>query len=533
MPSSGYLAILLHAHLPFVRHPEYESFLEEHWLFESVTETYIPLLQVFEQLAEDRVPFHATVSLSPTLLTMLEDPLLQERYDQHVAKLVTLSERELDRNQNAPHFHWLAGIYRDLFVRTRQYFGRHEGRLSRPFLRLHELGAVELITTAATHGILPLLAAQPKTVEAQLEIGCEYFQGVFGFRPSGMWLPECAYSPDLDRSLRRHGVRYFMLESHGIDHASVTPLCGVYAPVYTPSGVAAFGRDQGSTKEVWSAQHGFPGDPDYRDFYRDIGFDLDYIRSVMRLDVRAKTGIKYHRVTGRTHHKEPYNPDVARHKADLHAQAFLDRRVAHIEALAKGADTAPIIGAPFDAELFGHWWFEGPQWLDYFIRKSAFDQDSYALTTFDRYLDRHPVHQTAQPGTSTWGHAGFFDTWLNGKVDWIYNHLTECAERMEILAVAHAARRRVPKRTARALNQCVRELLLAQSSDWPFIITQGTSVQYAERRVKDHVARFHYLADAVESNRIDEEYLRALEYIDRIFPDADYRVFGKPVDGAR
>ena len=158
----GYLAILLHAHLPFVRHPEYESFLEERWLFEAVTETYIPLLQLFDRLVEDGVPFHVTVSLSPSLLAMLEDPLLQERYCEHVGKLITLSQRELERTRHEPRFHWVAGMYRDLFVRAREYFRGHAGRLSRPFLRLHKLGAIELVTTAATHAILPLLAGQPK-----------------------------------------------------------------------------------------------------------------------------------------------------------------------------------------------------------------------------------------------------------------------------------------------------------------------------------------------------------------------------------
>lgn len=524
----GYLAIILHAHLPFVRHPEYDTFLEERWLFEAITETYIPLLQVCSQLLADGVPYHVTLSISPSLLAMLEDPLLQERYDEHLGRLLCLAEREIERTRSHPELSRLAQMYRDLFAGSRAFFRAHEGRLSRPFLRLHEAGAVELITTAATHGILPLLMAQPRSADVQLRVGFEYFESVFGFRPGGAWLPECGYAPDLDELLRRHSVRYFVLESHGIDHASVAPLCGVHAPVFTPLGVAAFGRDQGSTKEVWSAQQGFPGDPVYREFYRDIGFDLapEYVKSIMGLDVQAMTGIKYHRITGPTPHKDYYRPEWGRAKADAHAQVFLEKRAAHLDSLANIADTAPIIVAPFDAELFGHWWFEGPLWLDLFIRKSAYDQGIYELTTLDRYLDQHPVHQTGKPGTSTWGHAGFFDTWLSSRVDWVYDHLTECAARMEALASRHAAGT-PPARTVRALNQCLRELLLAQSSDWPFIITQGTSAQYAERRVKDHVARFRYLADAIEAQQIDEEYLSALEYIDNIFPSLDYRVFAE------
>ncbi len=522
----GYLAFVLHAHLPFVRHPEYDAFLEERWFFEAITETYIPMIKFFNRLVEESVPFQLTLSISPSLLTMMEDPLLQERYHEHLDKLIELSEKEQARNQHDGHFHWLAGMYRGLFHEAREIFEQCNGRLSAPFKRLHEDGAIDLITTAATHGFLPLLAAQPKTVEAQIMTGLDYFESVFDFRPQGMWLPECAYYPNLDEVLRKQGVRYFIVESHGVEHASVTPFYGVHAPLYTPSGVAAFARDQGSTKEVWSAREGFPGDPDYREFYRDIGHDVDfdYIRPYIAGDVRADTGIKYYRITGPTPWKEPYHPDAARGKAALHAGEFLHKRIAHIEYLESVMETAPIVVAPFDAELFGHWWFEGPQWLDFVIRKAAFDQQTVELTSLSGYLGGYPVHQSGVPCTSSWGHKGYFEAWLNGKTDWIYAQLNACGCRMESLAV-QTGEGRVPALRHRALNQCVRELLLAQSSDWPFIISNGTSEGYATRRVKDHVSRFHYLADSIENNAINAEYLYALEQIDNIFPNADYRLF--------
>lgn len=522
----GYLAFVLHAHLPFVRHPEYDRFLEENWFFEAITETYIPLLKFFHRLLEEKVPFQLTVSISPSLLAMLEDPLLQERYLRHIRSLRALCEQEHGRVADDGHLRWLAEMYGTLFSEAEQLFLRCEGRIAALFKRLHEQGAVELITTTATHGILPLLRARPETVEAQIVTGLRYFEQVFGFRPSGIWLPECGWTPGLDDVLRREGIRYFFVESHGIEHASVTPFHGVYAPVYTPAGVAAFGRDRGSTKEVWSAEEGFPGDPDYREFYRDIGHDLDlhYLQPFLQSDVRADTGIKYCRITGPTPHKQPYNPEVAREKAALHAGVFMDKRIAHIEYLHSVMEAPPIITAPFDAELFGHWWFEGPQWLDFVIRKAAFDQHCVELTTLSRYLERHPVHQVGDPVTSTWGHAGYFETWLNASNDWIYDHLVHCADRMRQLAHQHG-RAPVSEPVRRALNQCVRELLLAQSSDWPFIITNGTSAQYASRRVRDHVSRFHQLADGIDRGTIDDEQLRALEYIDNIFPNADYRMF--------
>jgi 1,4-alpha-glucan branching enzyme len=296
--------------------------------------------------------------------------------------------------------------------------------------------------------------------------------------------------------------------------------------MYTPEGVAAFARDQGSTKEVWSAEEGFPGDWDYREFYRDLGHDLDleYIQPFLAGGVRCDTGIKYYRITGPTPHKQPYNPEVAREKAAAHAQIFLDKRVAHIEYLRSVMGAAPMITAPFDAELFGHWWFEGPQWLEYVIRKAAYDQNTLELSTPSRFLERHPVHQEGEPASSTWGHSGYFETWLNGSNDWIYNQLVECGRHMEHLADKHG-RGRVSPLVERALNQCLRELLLAQSSDWPFIISNGTSSEYAGRRARDHVSRFKYLAKAVEAGEVDEEHLGALEHIDKIFPAIDFRKF--------
>jgi 1,4-alpha-glucan branching enzyme len=523
----GYLSFILHAHLPYVRHPEYDSFLEERWFFEAMTETYIPVIKYFSRLIKENVKFRFTISISPSLLAMMEDSLLQERYNTHLIKLIELSEREMERTGHDPHFHYLAEMYRGLFLEAHDiFFNRYKGRLVSAFKELYECGAVELITTTATHGLLPLLSPHSKAVSLQIVTGLNYFESVFGFRPPGMWLPECGYYRGLDKLLSKENVRYFILESHGVDYASVTPFYSVHAPLYTPSGVAAFGRDRGSTKQVWSARVGYPGDPDYREFYRDIGYDLDhqYIHPYIAGDVRVDTGLKYYRITGPTSWKEPYYPDKAKERAAQHAGDFLHNRIAHIEYLDSVMETAPIVVAPFDAELFGHWWFEGPQWLDFVIRKAAFDQNILELTTPSEYLNRHPVHQTSIPAASTWGHKGYFQNWLNDKTAWIFHQIHDCSLRMENLA-AHFNKPRVPAPFRRALNQCLRELLLAQSSDWPFMINNGTSAEYAVRRVKDHVARFHYLADSIEKKSISEEHLSAIEYIDNIFPDIDYRSF--------
>lgn len=524
--AKGYLAFVLHAHLPFVRHPEYDSFLEERWFFEALTETYIPLVRCLEQMLDEGVRARVTVSVSPSLLGMLEDPLLQERYERHLEGLLRLCERELERVQYQSQLHSLAGFYQRMFQESLDTFRSYNGRLSSRLRRLHEAGAIQLITTAATHGILPLLMAQPKMAEAQVRVGLDYFESVLGFASEGMWLPECAYFPGLEDLLRQHNIRFFFTETSAIENASVLPKYGVYAPLFTPSGVAAFGRDAACSKEVWSATEGFPGDPVYREFYSDIGRDLDpsVLLECLGSDLQAETGIKYSRITSRaSSNKEVYYPDAAQQKAAEHAGVFVARRMAQIEHLAATTDRMPIVVAPFDAELFGHWWFEGPKWLGYVIRKLAFDQSTVQLSTISEYLNQHPVQQQGRPATSTWGNESNLDIWVNGSLDWLNSVLLQCGDRMGALLKRQESGQMAPG-AERAMNQCLRELLLAQSSDWPFIISTTKTPDYATRRFKDHVCRFDYLAYAIEAGQVDEEYLQVLEYTDNIFPNIDYRV---------
>lgn len=525
MPAKGYVALVLHAHLPYVRHPEHEFFLEERWFFEAVTETYLPLLRIFERLLKDSVPFRITVSLSPTLLAMLVDPLLQERFRRHLDRLIELADKEVGRTYGTP-FHEMALVYQEQFREARRaYEEEYRGNLVEAFKKFQDSGRLEIITCAATHGYLPLLMTQPEVVSAQIAIAVAQYKKFFERAPKGIWLPECGYAQGIDEILKRHGIKYFFTDTHGVLFASHRPRYGVFAPIYCPSGVAAFGRDVESSKQVWSAKEGYPGDFDYREYYRDIGFDLDYeyIRPYIHPDgIRVNTGIKYYRITGRTNHKEPYVPAWAREKAAVHAGNFMFNRELQTKYLNTLMDRPPVIVAPYDAELFGHWWYEGPQWLDYLIRKIAFDQDTIELITPGDYLERFPCNQVALPCTSSWGNKGYHEVWLCQANDWIYRHLHLAGTRMIELANAYPDAGGLLER---ALNQAARELLLAQSSDWAFIMSTGTMVSYAVRRIKDHLLNFLSLYDEIKGRRVDEGRLKWLEEKNNLFPDIDYRVY--------
>lgn len=524
----GYLLLLLHAHLPFVRHPEHERFLEERWLFEAVTECYLPLLEVLERLLEEGLKFRITLSLSPPLIAMLQDPLLQQRYLRHLELLIELAERERLRTRGESRLQALARFYCDWFDTTRRrYLEQYRCDPVTGFRRLAEAGVLELITTAATHGFLPLLRQEPAAVRAQLRVAADFFRRRLGQPAPGIWLPECGYYRGLERELENAGFGWFFLESHGLLHARPHPRQGVQEPLACGNGVAAFGRDPACSREVWSGEEGYPGHPLYREFHRDIGFELapEQLGGLALEEGRAPTGIKYHRITDRHgDEKALYDPRAASARARCDAADFVRRR---LDAVGRSRlrDRPPLFVAPYDAELLGHWWFEGPQWLEQVIREAA-SGDTLELIGASDYLQRHPVLQRADPSPSTWGEGGYNRFWLNGENAWLYPQLHRAAREMTELMASHpAAQEGTPER--RALDQVARSLLLAQASDWPFLIRSGSAVDYADRRVQEHLSRFRYLHRALRERRIDERRLRALEQMDNLFPELDYRVFAE------
>ncbi len=521
----GYIALILHCHLPFVRHPEHAEFLEERWLFEAITESYIPLIDLFTRLCNEEISYKVTLSVTPPLAAMLSDPLLQSRYLLHIEKLIELAEKEIVRTQKEPEINLLAKFYLNEFVKAKAIF-EHCGRNLLTALRaLQDEGSIELITCGATHGYLPLMAHIPNAVRAQVTVACEEHRRHFGRGPSGIWLPECGFYPGVDRFLEDAGLRYFILDAHGLLNAAPRPVYGLHAPIYCPSHVAAFARDPEASKQVWSADEGYPGDLDYRDFYRDIGFELplETIGSYIHPDqIRVHTGLKYYRITGKTEHKETYNRSAAEEKAKMHAENFISNREQQVLSLSAGMDRKPILVAPYDAELFGHWWFEGPLWIEALIRQLAANPKVLKLTTPGRYLREYPKNQVATPPTCSWGYKGYNEFWLNRENDWIYPLLHKAAYQMIRMANEFNQSSGL---LMRALNQSARELLLAQSSDWAFIMKTGTSPPYAVARTKLHLERFDRLSEEIWRNEVNELYLKDVEEKDNIFPEINYRVY--------
>lgn len=511
----GSVAIVLHAHLPWVRSPEHPRSLEERWFHEALWESYLPLVDVFERLLNEGIRAPLTVSVSPPLAAMLADPLLRSRFVAHLDRLEALVEREVVRTRSSPDLARVVEFYRQHLQRVRGVWTRIGGDVLGAFVRLEKAGALELLTTCATHAYLPALT--PTAVRRQIELGLHAFEVFAGFRPRGFWLPECGYDPSISKEIVRANVTHTLLDAHGVELAEPRPPAGFFEPILAPFGVAFFGRDPHASRDVWSREVGYPGHPDYRDFYRDIGFDLDESQlegEVGPNGTRLMTGLKYHRVTGVGTDKQVWNPERALERARLDAEHFVGQRR---RDLADRGDS--IIVAPFDAELFGHWWFEGPNFLEHVLRTLS-SAENIAASTLGGYLERHPELVVAEPMASSWGEGGFGAAWLGRALDAETQHDMSPAHLIRHLRHAEKTVRRIVATrgnaegiAGQAIDQAIVELLLLESSDWGFMLRRGDMARYAKGRVQAHASRVERLCRLVDRGWIgpeDERWISSL-----------------------
>ncbi len=552
----GYFSFVLHAHLPFVRHPEYPSFLEEDWLYEAITEVYLPIIFILQNLHDAGAGPRLAMNVSPPLCEMLADKLLETRYTAHLERLLELAEKELRRTEKeANEFVPAARMYVDnLSASLDLWDNRYNRNLINAFRELQEEGVLEIITCGATHGFLPLIST-PEARRAQVEVAAANYRKHFGRQPRGIWLPECAYEPGIEILLKEAGIEYFIGDTHAILYGEPRPRFGVHAPVLCPNGVAVFARDVETSQQVWSAEVGYPGNAVYREFYRDIGWDLpiDYLKPYLDTDgSRKHLGLKYHRISGRDvpqQNKLPYLPEFAREQAAKDASHFIRERIAQAYELRQTFEGhAPLVISPYDAELYGHWWYEGPQFIDFFFRKLHFDQTEIEAVTPGDFLDARIPIQVQRPSTSSWGENGYFKVWLNPQNEWIYPYQHEAERKMTELANQETLDIRAIQKgengsegtgqnetcevniegislAERIKDQMARELLLAESSDWAFQIYQGTTVEYSSRRFRSHIQRFDLLAEMIEKAEADIELLTEIESRDNIFSEIDHRIY--------
>ena len=502
----GYLALVLHAHLPFVRHPEHERPLEERWLHEAIAECYLPIIEALDRLTSDGVPFALTMSLTPPLAAMLSDELLRDRFDDHLARMRALCEHEIVRLEGDGFLGPVAHFYRGRLAEIAATWSRIGRDVIGALVRHRDEGRLDLLTCSATHAYLPGLLSRRPSLRAQLRLGVAAFRLHVGRDPLGMWLPECAYDPAFDADIAEAGIRYTVLDTHGLLHARPRPPFGVAHPIVSPSGVAFVARDADASRQVWSREVGYPGNAFYRDFYRDIGFDLpaeDLHGELGPFGSRVMTGLKYHRITGRTDAKLAYQPGVARERARADAADFVASRITEVSRLGATMPVPPLVVAPYDAELFGHWWFEGPWFLEDVFRhldRARRAGADIAATTLRGYLEAHPAALAATPAASSWGAGGHGEVWVGPAAAPFWRHVHHASREVEQLV---ATRRFETGVRGEALDLAIRQALLLQTSDWPFIMKTGSMVEYAEARVRAHASRIRRLGAMIDGESID------------------------------
>ncbi len=520
-------SIVLHAHLPYVRHPEYPKFFEENWLFEAISECYLPLIEILHKLDNDSISGKITFTLTPTLTSMLQDKILVSRYSQKLSELVKLSAKEAQKKRKDDSLKRVTSFYHNHFCRLQKLFDEtYNQNIINEFIKLRDSGRIEIIGCSATHALLAL-TNNKNVIKSQIETGVNSYIETFGSKPRGIWIPECAYTPLISEVIIENGVEYSIIDSHGILHGTPMPKYSVFAPIKDKNGLILFGRDPESSKQVWSSETGYPGDYNYREFYRDLGWDAkieDIQEYLVSPEIRHDLGLKYFKISGKANldEKEIYNPEVAIKIANEHGKHFVISRIKQGQRLFNECNSKIHLMSPYDAELFGHWWFEGPIFIESVLRNA--NNSKLTLLSPSDYIDKRRELQTIDVSISSWGNNGYFETWLNGSNDWIYQELRTAEEKMQILCNKFKTSPTSPE-IKFALNQCAREILLAQSSDWSFILTTGTTTEYATKRVKDHMDNFNTIYDMIRNNNVDIIFISELFEKNNIFPNIDYSVF--------
>lgn len=552
--SIGSFVFMLHSHLPFYRKAGMWPFGEEN-LYECMAETYMPLLEVIGDLHDEGIKAKLTVGITPILAEQLNDEHLKEGFIKYLDSRIEAVKEDLSRYPNetvahSQHLAYLAKFYFDWYSNTKDKFiNKFNKDLISEFARFQELGCIEITTSAATHCFSPLMSTD-SNLNAQFKIGSESSKKLFGKQPRGTWLPECAYRPGyegvdsngnkfwrpaVEVTLQNNNIEYFFVESHQIEggvSVGSRRSIGVYGNIeYIPlpprpatglstyeaywlpeAQVAVMGRNDRAGYQVWSAADGYPGDGCFREFHKKD----------------ENSGMHYWRITSPSTDlgdKMLYDPVLAKSKIDENSDHYTNVLYHLFNDHKKATGKNGLIMVSFDTELFGHWWFEGVEFIKQVITKlSKHMEGTIDRCTASEYLDKNPPTAAIALPESSWGQGGHFWVWQNHQTEWMWPIIHAGEKRMQALAAKYSV---IPqdKVLHRALNQLAREAVLVQSSDWPFLITTWQARDYAVERFRKHQENFEQLATMIENNAIDESYLISLESINNPFADLDYRSF--------
>ena len=565
---------MLHSHIPYVlahgRSPHGTD-----WLSEVAAETYIPLLDALFRLVEEGISPKITVGLTPILMEQLADTAFHAEFDaylRHKVQMARDNQAQFTREGDM-HLLGLAHYWENFYTHIQQQFQETYARnLLGAFGELQAGGHLEILTSAATHGYLPLLGTDA-SIRAQIAQGVQTYIKHFGRRPRGFWLPECAYRPGyawnspvekfrsptpilregIETLLAEQGLQYFFVDSHllkggeaigvyrdrfgGLEElwaqfsetytpeiadrtpytpyrvsaGTNTPLPNSQHPIPNTQYLTVFSRDPRTGAQVWSGESGYPGDPFYLEFHRK--HYPGYLRYWRVSDNKQDLG-----------GKPLYEPRTAQGRVQEHARHFVDVIRDTLREHRKQHGATGLVTAMYDTELFGHWWFEGPEFL-YYALKCLHEDGDIAAVTCGTCQQENPPTQTVSLPEGSWGEGGYHWTWLNEATAWVWENIYAAEREMTALAQEY-------EDVASAqpiLKQAARELLLLESSDWTFNISTYASRDYAEQRIKYHYEKFTRLAalvrraatNATPLTLADQTLLEETQTRDHCFDDVD------------
>ncbi|MEW5914793.1 MAG: 1,4-alpha-glucan branching protein domain-containing protein [Gemmatimonadota bacterium] len=541
--------LMLHSHLPYVlNHGRWPHGSD--WICEAAIETYLPLLAKLQALDTAGIAAPVTIGFTPVLANQLEHPTFAEEleaYFKHRFEFLDEAPASL-QSTNDSHLLPLVGYWRDRLERMRSLFRSLDGRILDGFRALQDRERIEITSSAATHGFLPLLG-RDESIRLQLALGFAEHRRIFGRDPVGCWVPECAYRPagkwqplpnvaprqrlGIEHFVAEAGFRYFYVDAHlaragqplgvyaqlvqgepermatlmrSARHTSRTPYSAYRVTTHNaPAPVDVLVRDPRSSAQVWNRHGGYPGYGAYLEFHK----------------IRWPGGVRLWRVTGQgvdLGAKEPYDPAAARWQAHEHAKHF----AALLDGIAQRRHEhhGDVIVAPFDTELFGHWWYEGPDFLGD-VYANLPNYPSLHATRGADHVKRTDVFPVLRLGTGSWGRDGDWSMWLGQQTWWTWPVIWELEEWFWSLAP-----RAIGNPTLHAvLAQAARAMLLVQSSDWQFIISTGEVDDYAIKRFNGHVADckqlLQALGRALEGEGVHDAFqiAAAQQQRDDVFPD--------------
>ncbi|MHA1269553.1 MAG: glycoside hydrolase family 57 protein [Candidatus Helarchaeota archaeon] len=558
----GSFTFVLHTHLPYVlNHGIWPHGMD--WLNEASAECYIPILNILNKLKEEGYKPHLTIGITPILTEQLRSGVFKKNFIDYLNNKIDSAQKDyqLFKSWNNEHRANLAIMWKDYYTKILDDFNnKYNQDLIGAFKKLQDINLIEIITCAATHGYLPLIGTD-ESIQGQIKTGIKNYKKNFGKDPLGIWLPECAYRPaykwvrptlennkpifrkGIEEILSENNLYYFIIDTHLLKGGeaigvyatrfdALKKLWEIFKKQYTPDPidvhkspyeiyllhpkenmdpVTVFTRDPRTSIQLWSAEHGYPGDGWYLEFHKK----------------HYPGGLRYWRVTSAKSSlgdKFEYYPDKVENRIKENAGHY--KLLIH-ELLEqhhkKNKNKQSIVVAPYDSELFGHWWWEGPKFL-YYVLKWVEEDPEIKLTTCGTFMQKYPASIVIKIPEGSWGEGQGHWIWLNEWTKWTWEKIYECED--EMINIVKKYHNSQDDNIKKILKQIGRELLLLESSDWQFLISTWSARDYAENRVAEHYSRFKRLSNMLKKyssgEKVDEgdwNYLGILEREDNIFEE--------------